>query len=255
MRDHTRDPEASQPGQRLPPRTPTPGHPPEVQHSRGTRSERPKPGYQRHVRPNGGAGCAASRLPRGHECCLYDDVGEFRRRLTAFSAAGLRAGSRVAYAGLGGAEGSRADLAGLRDLDRRLADGSVQMLSLRDVYGDAHPVDPDGVVGLYAAATEEALADGFRGLRVGADASELVRSPAHLDAMARYEFLADRYMAGHPLSALCGYRRSLGHDTGSELASLHATGAAGGTGFRVFGCADGAIGLGGQCEPRSVTVP
>jgi len=187
-------------------------------------------------------------------CCLYDDVGEYRRHLAAFFADGLRAGCRVAYAGPENAEESRAHLAGLPDLDRRLADGSVRILPRQDVYGDARPVDPDRVVGLYAAATEQALADGFRGLRVGADASELVRSPAHLDALARYEFLADRYMAGHPLSALCGYRRSLGHDTVSELASLHATGPPGGTGFRVFGCADGAIGLGGQCEPGSVTV-
>ncbi|GAB3310112.1 hypothetical protein GCM10027451_20300 [Geodermatophilus aquaeductus] len=187
-------------------------------------------------------------------CCLYDDVGEFRRRLTAFLAAGLRAGCRVAYAGLGGAEGSRADLAELPDLDRRLADGSVRILSLQDVYGDAHPIDCDRVVGLYAAATEQALADGFHGLRVGADASELVRSPAHLDALVRYEFLADRYMAGHALSALCGYRLDLGHETVSELASLHATGSAGGTGFTLFGCADGAIGLGGQYDPTSVTV-
>ena len=187
-------------------------------------------------------------------CCLYDDVGEFRRRLAAFFAAGLRAGCRVAYAGLGDEEGSRADLAGLPDLDRRLADGSVRILSLQDVYGDAHPVDRDRVVGLYAAATEQALADGFRGLRIGADGSELVRSPEHLDALARYEFLADRYMAGHALSALCGYRLDLGHDTVNELASLHATGSSGGTSFTLFGCADGAIGLGGQYDPTSITV-
>jgi anti-anti-sigma regulatory factor len=160
----------------------------------------------------------------------------------------------VAYAGPGSAEEARSDLAGLPDLDRRLADGSVRISSLQDVYGRAGPVDPDHVVGLYAAATDQALADGFRGLWVGADGSELVRTSAHLDALARYEFLADRYMAGHPLSALCGYRRSLGHDTVSELASLHATGPSGGTGFRVFGCADGAIGLGGQCDPGSVPV-
>jgi anti-anti-sigma regulatory factor len=187
-------------------------------------------------------------------CCLYEDVGEFRRRLAAFFAAGLRAGCRVAYAGLGGAEGSRADLAGLPDLDRRLADGSVRILSFQDVYGHTHPVDGDRVVGLYAAATEQALADGFRGLRVGADASELVRSPSHLDALARYEFLADRYMAGHALSALCGYRLDLGHETVSELASLHATGSSGGTGFTLFGCADGALGLGGQYDPTSIAV-
>jgi anti-anti-sigma regulatory factor len=187
-------------------------------------------------------------------CCLYDDVGEYRRHLAAFFADGLRAGCRVAYAGPENAEESRAHLAGLPDLDRRLADGSVRILPRQDVYGDARPVDPERVIDLYAAATEQALADGFRGLRVSADGSELVRTPAHLDALARYEFLADRYMAGHPLSALCGYRLDLGHDTVTELASLHATGSTGGTGFRVFGCADGAIGLGGQFEPGSVTV-
>jgi anti-anti-sigma regulatory factor len=186
-------------------------------------------------------------------CCLYDDVEDFHRRLAAFFAAGLRAGCRVAYVTLGGAEGSWADLARLPDLDRRLADGSVRILSLQDGYGDARPVDPQRV-DLYAAATEQALADGFRGLRVGVDGSELVRTPAHLDALARYEFLADRYMAGHPLSALCGYRLDLGRDTVTELASLHAIGSSGGTGFTLFGCADGAIGLGGQFEPGSVTV-
>jgi anti-anti-sigma regulatory factor len=187
-------------------------------------------------------------------CCLYDDVGKYRRHLAAFFADGLRAGCRVAYAGPENAEESRAHLAGLPDLDRRLADGSVRILPRQDVYGDARPVDPERVIDLYAAATEQALADGFRGLRVSSDGSELVRTPAHLDALARYEFLADRYMAGHPLSALCGYRLDLGHDTVTELASLHATGSTGGTGFRVFGCADGAIGLGGQFEPGSVTV-
>jgi anti-anti-sigma regulatory factor len=160
----------------------------------------------------------------------------------------------VAYAGSGGAEDSRTDLAGLPDLERRLADGSVRVLSLQDVYGDDGPVDPDRVVGLYAAATEQALADGFRGLRVAADGTELARSPAHLDALARYEFLADRYMAGHPMSALCGYRLDLGHETVNELASLHATGSSGGTDFTLFGCADGAIGLGGQYDPTSVPV-
>jgi hypothetical protein len=159
--------------------------PPEVQHLPGTRSGRPEPGYQGHVRPNGRAGSAGSRRPRGHVCCLYDDVGEFRRRL---------------------------------------ADGSVRILSLQDVYGDAHPVDRNRVVGLSAAATEQALADGFRGLRVGADGSELVRSPATVDALARYEFVAGRYMFGHALSALCGYRLDLGHETVNGLHALRLRG-------------------------------
>jgi hypothetical protein len=75
-----------------------------------------------------------------------------------------------------------------------------------------------------------------------------------LFAVATEQALADRYMAGHALSALCGYRLDLGHEIVNELASLHGTGSSGGTGFTLFGCADGAIGLGGRYDPTSVTV-
>ena len=103
-----------------------------------------------------------------------------------------------------------------------------------------------------AAATEQALADGFRGLAVSGDATELVRTPAQRDAFARSEFLVDRYMASHPLSALCGYGLELGNDTVTEFALLHAPGPSNEAPFQVFGCADGAIGLAGEFDPVGV---
>ena len=60
-------------------------------------------------------------------------------------------------------------------------------------------------------------------------------------------------MAGHPLSALCGFGAEIGADTVTEFASLHDTGPSGWPAFRVFGCDDGAFGLAGQFDP--VTVP
>jgi hypothetical protein len=62
---------------------------------------------------------------------------------------------------------------------------------------------------------------------------------------------AGRYLAGHALSAPCGYRLDLAHETVNDPASLPAAGSSGGTGFTLFGRADGAIGLGGQCDPTS----
>lgn len=171
-----------------------------------------------------------------------------------FFAAGLRNGLRVAFVGSGGMPAARTQLAGLGDLDRLLAAGAVQILSADDVYAPGGPVDPDAVVATLAAATEAALADGFRGLRVSADTTDLIRTPRQRDAFIRYEVLVDRYMAAHPLSAMCGYRLDLGEETVSELAAVHALEPSAEPGFRVFGCADGAVGLEGEFDPAGVAV-
>jgi hypothetical protein len=204
------------------------------------------------VRQVGRADAERSGGPRGHVCCVYDRAAEYHRRLATFFSDGLRDGLRLAYSGSAGREAARAALADLGDPDRLLAEDTLHILSMEDVYGSGRPVDPDRVVASYAAATERALADGFRGLRVSADVTDLVRTPHQQDALARYEFLVGRYMAGHPLSAMCGYPTEVGTDTLTEFASLHAAAPSGEPAFQVFGCADGAIGLAGQFDPPGV---
>jgi hypothetical protein len=179
-------------------------------------------------------------------------VADYRRRLVDFFAEGVQDGLRVAYVSSDRAETARADLADLGDLDGLLAAGALRLMSAQDVYGAGDPVDPQRVVGSVAASTERALADGFGGLAVSADATELVGTPAHHDAFARCELLVDRYMAGHPLSALCGYGLGLRNDTVTEFALLHAPSRSSEAPLQVFGCADGAIGLAGGCDPVDV---
>ena len=179
-------------------------------------------------------------------------MAEYRRCLADFFAEGVQDGLRVAYVSSHGAEAARADLADLGDLDRLLAGGALHVLSAREIYGAGGPVDPERVVAFVAAATEQALADGFGGLAMSADATELVGTPVQKDAFARCEFLVDRYMAGHPLSALCGYGLELGNDTVAEFALLHTPAPSNEAPLQVFGCADGAIGLAGECDPVGV---
>ncbi|SFK51304.1 MEDS domain-containing protein [Geodermatophilus ruber] len=194
------------------------------------------------------------RDPRDHLCCLHRDAAEYRLRAAAFFAEGLRAGLRVAYPATDGLEAARAELADLDDVDRLVADGAVQILPAQEVYGPGGPVDPERVVAACAAATEAALADGFRGLRMSADVTGLVRTPEQQDAFARYEFMADQYIADHPLSGLCGYSVDLGEDTAADFAALHAPGPSQDTDVRVFGCADGALGLAGEFDLATVPV-
>ncbi|MGZ4568081.1 MAG: MEDS domain-containing protein [Blastococcus sp.] len=217
--------------------------------------------YRRRVRQVGVVWADRSPGRRGHACCLHDGAQEYRRHLADFFTEGLRQGLRVAYTGFDGVEAARADLADVGDLDRLLAEGALRILSFGEVYGPfgevdgrGAPVDPELIVATCAAATEEALAAGFRGLRLSADVTELVRTPEQRDAFARAEFLADRYMAEHPLSALCGYQRELGNDTVTEFASLHTAEPSENALFRVFGCVDGALGLAGEFDLVSVPV-
>lgn len=115
-------------------------------------------------------------------------------------------------------------------------------------------VDTREQVEAYAAATADALAAGFTGLRVATDVTSLVGTPTRLDSAARYEHKADRLMVTAPLSGMCGYDRSvLGAGVLAQLASMHPAATASATPFRLHasttsGCA---AAIGGELDVTS----
>ncbi|MEU7871887.1 MEDS domain-containing protein [Dactylosporangium sp. NPDC049140] len=122
-------------------------------------------------------------------------------------------------------------------VERFLADGRAagqQVMFVAD--GDpTAAADPAAQVRTYARATERALADGYTGLRVAADATPLVRTAQERAAFARYEFLMDVFMARRPMSGLCGFNRSeLGDEAVAELAGMHPVARRGSTPLRLF---------------------
>ena len=71
--------------------------------------------------------------------------------------------------------------------------------------------------------TEDALAAGYRALRVFARGSSQVRDPARRAQQVRYEHLIDRFCLEHPLTMLCAYdAAALGNSAVAELACVHA---------------------------------
>ena len=153
----------------------------------------------------------------------------------------------MAYLGSGDAGELRELVGGVAGTGTLLPGEAVRVISLEEFYGAGEPVDPAAVIKRYDAATQEALADGYRGLRVSADVTGLVRAPDQHEAFARCEVLLERYTSRHPLSAMCGYRRDLG-DAVTQFACLHAAAPAGLTPFQVFACDDGAVGLFGEFD-------
>ena len=182
-----------------------------------------------------------------HFCWVHGDRRDYRPRLSEFFREGLERGLRVAYLGSEDAGELRELLGRMVESGPLLSCEAVRVISFEEFYGAAEPIDPAAIIKRYDAATQEALADGYRGLRVSADVTDLVRAPERRDAFARCEFLLERYSARHPLSAMCGYRRELG-DAVTQFACLHAAVQAGLTPFQVFACDDGAVGLLGEFD-------
>ncbi|MGK5681270.1 MEDS domain-containing protein [Actinoplanes sp. URMC 104] len=171
----------------------------------------------------------------GHVCLAFDSRADLESRARAFLAAGEAAGEQVSF----------------------VAPGVPQLLlpfvPLGDTYPDGAVIDPAEQVAFYAAATEQALAAGYTGLRVVADVTPLVRTPAQLDAFARYEFRADRYSQEHPFTAMCAYDRGeLGDDIVAQVACMH-TSTVPPVPFRLHACAsaEGCGALAGELDRTS----
>ncbi|WP_406046069.1 MEDS domain-containing protein [Micromonospora sp. NBC_00898] len=189
----------------------------------------------------------------GHVCWAYDDPAVLDSRALAFVTAGLAAGERVWVAAPGTPGSLTHRLAAFPGLGDALRSGAARMVHVDDAYRIDEVIDPETQVRHYAAATADALAAGYRGFRVAAVATSLVRTPAQRDAFARYEHLIDRYMRTHPMSAICAYdRRELGDRAITELACLHPETNADVL-FRLYAAdpGDGAVALAGELDPSN----
>ena len=189
-----------------------------------------------------------------HLCQVFDDHAEFRAAAVDFLADGLARGARVRYIAPAEEDTLRDDLAPLTGMPQARRPGAVEVLSVRGTYAGLEAcVDAQTQVDAYTADTVAALADGFTGFRVAAEVTELVRTPAQLDAFCRYEHQADRLMSRIAFTAMCGYRRAeLGDDAVSQLACLHPAGGAEQAPFRLHATRGADIALSGELDLTTV---
>jgi hypothetical protein len=173
-----------------------------------------------------------SRLAQArHVCWSYDDRAGLEAFAEEFLGAGLAAGEQVWFAAF-----QRRD-ALMQRLEQAISFGdgdAVRFVPLAEAYPAGHVIDPAAQVANYRYATEQALADGYTGLRVVAEATSLVLDAAQLEAFTRYENLIDRYMAGAPMRAVCAYDRTVLTDAAIvALACMHPDTNATGVPFRL----------------------
>ena len=179
-------------------------------------------GYSNPVRAHGCIDSGSGLGADAHACWCFDQPQDFADASVEFLSDGLRSGQRLAYVGCEPAAEQRERLERLGDVGGMIDTGALQLLELGGLYRPGERIDAEAQVATYAAATDAALADGYTGLRVAAQVTDLVAEPKTWEAHVRWESIADRVMSTMPLAALCGYRREAVPDSLlADLAAVH----------------------------------
>lgn len=202
------------------------------------------------MRAHGCIDSAAGLGSDGHACWSFDQPEEFVEAAVEFLEDGLRHGQRLAYVGSEPIEEQRELMAPLGDVGRMVDSGMLQLFELGRLYRLGEPVDPEAQMAVYLGATEAAQAEGYSGLRVAAEVTDLVAAPHTWEAHLRWESTADRLLAPRSLAALCGYRReAVPPQLLADLGAIHpaANAAAEIAPFHLFG-EDGELALSGEVD-------
>lgn len=154
--------------------------------------------------------------PHDHIGWVFDGPDAFAQVAKGFLTEGLELGERVVFVAANPAEDAYRGLAGA------FAPRDLTVASIADIYGASGVVDAPGQRATFAATLEQALADGYTGIRVAADNTSLVQTPERYDAWVHWELVADRFMAENKVTGLCGFdRRSVDVNTLRHLVTLH----------------------------------
>jgi MEDS: MEthanogen/methylotroph, DcmR Sensory domain len=137
------------------------------------------------MRRHGALGTASDLGIHDHGCWLYRGDAVLRHAVVEYLSDGRRLGQRLVYVGGKPEIGLRADLDGLEDVEPLLRDGGLRVVPIPELYRPGEPIDAEGQLATFAEATEEALADGYTGLRVAAEVTTLVTEPETWSAHTR----------------------------------------------------------------------
>ncbi|HKF83469.1 MAG TPA: MEDS domain-containing protein [Solirubrobacterales bacterium] len=186
----------------------------------------------------------------GHACWGFERSEEFVGAALDFFADGLRANRRLVYLSGEPVAQQRERLDPLGDVGAMIDGGSLHLLELKQLYQLGEPVDPDAQAALFGAATKAAHADGFSGVSLATQSTDMVVEPRTWDAHLRLESRADRLATSTGFSALCGYQRDrLPAGLLADLTAVHPTANSfpEATLFHLFG-KDGGLALSGQVD-------
>jgi ABC-type transporter Mla MlaB component len=178
--------------------------------------------YRDDVRAQGLVTAVPGAEAGDHLCWVYDDDAAFDAAARQFLAQGLARGERLLCVGERVMDGVQGGVTPVAGVERLLAEGRLELLTVAQAYAATGRFAPERQLAFYDAATQRAVDDGYRGLRVIAEVTPLAEDPASRAGLVGWEHRADEFMAsGSGMSAMCAYRSDLPSSALADVATAH----------------------------------
>lgn len=147
--------------------------------------------------------------PGDHLCLIYRSAAEQTAALMSFYKAGLNAGERCFFVGHGVSARrlERALEAAGVAVDAERERGALVLLTRREDWLPAGRFDPGAMMDTLRQAEQQALDDGFSGLRASWNMTWVLEGTPGADRLLEYEAHLGRFLPGSRTCALCRYGR------------------------------------------------
>ncbi len=181
------------------------------------------PAYRGAVRVTGSLDTLPGAHRGDHVCWVRggDDDETFDHAVRTFLAGGLSRGERLLCVGERVIDSVLAGAAPFGDVEPLVSAGTLRLMTVADAYAATGDFSAERQFAFYDAATRQARAEGYAGLRVVADLTALAADPTR-DELVRWEHLADRYIVqGAGMTALCAYSDALPAEALADVTTAH----------------------------------
>lgn len=164
---------------------------------------------------------AVDLAPGDHVSWAYDDLAGLRQACADTFAEGAARGEQLVYIGDRGHQNLRDDLSGVEERDALIAAGRLRIHSTAELYHATGRFEPHAQVETFRVEAQRAIREGFTGLRVVGDVTEVVVDPdLHADFVA-YELALEAMYAVTPVVGICAVDRTRMGQRWREMSALH----------------------------------
>ncbi len=142
-----------------------------------------------------------------HLCCIYEDKQSSLSAITSFVLGGLKQGEKCLYIV---DDRTKKDIIQYFedediDIDKYLEEGQFEFLTKKEAYLKDDYFDPDEMIDILKRAEEEALDEGYRGLRVTGEMTWVLTDLPGTEKLIEYEAKLNKFFPDSNSIGLCQY--------------------------------------------------